>query len=163
MLCVALAKEALLTQENPMKKGIILSPRCFLCGEQAETINHLFLYCTITRQLWRMFLNLRGIGRIARSMPGKITEAITSQEKAGFLANNRGRWRIVPPSIWWTIWKERNSRCFESIENNMQHIKFNCILLLCFWCNQLLLNDHCLLLMLQTHYRHRIIDVGSIL
>lgn len=78
MLCVALAKEALLTQENPMKKGIILSPRCFLCGEQAETINHLFLYCTITRQLWRMFLNLRGIGRIARSMPGKITEAITS-------------------------------------------------------------------------------------
>ena len=27
-----LANEAVLTQENLMKRGIILSPRCFLCG-----------------------------------------------------------------------------------------------------------------------------------
>ncbi|WMV19154.1 hypothetical protein MTR67_012539 [Solanum verrucosum] len=74
-------------------------------------------------------------------MPGKITVALTSWEHAGLLAKNRGRWRIVPTSIWWTIWKERNSRCFESIENSMRQIKLNCILLLCFWCNQLLLND----------------------
>ncbi|WMV55557.1 hypothetical protein MTR67_048942 [Solanum verrucosum] len=121
-----------------MKRGIVLSPRCFLCGEQAETVNHLFLHCRITGQLWRLFLNLRGI---AWSMPGKITDALTSWKQAGLLAKNRGRWRIVPTSIWWTIWMERNSRCFESIENSMQQIKLNCILLLCFWCNQLLLND----------------------
>ncbi|WMV51260.1 hypothetical protein MTR67_044645, partial [Solanum verrucosum] len=45
---------------------------------------------------------------------------LNKRGKAGLLAKNRGRWRIVPASIWWTIWKERNSRCFESIENNMQ-------------------------------------------
>ncbi|KAG5615408.1 hypothetical protein H5410_015232 [Solanum commersonii] len=63
-------------------------------------------------------------------MPGKITEALTSWEHAGLLAKNRGRWRIVPASIWWTIWEERNSRCFESIENSKRQIKLNCILLL---------------------------------
>jgi len=37
--------------------------------------------------------------------------------------------------------KERNSRCFESIENDVQKVKLNCILLLCFWCNPVYSND----------------------
>ncbi|WMV54061.1 hypothetical protein MTR67_047446 [Solanum verrucosum] len=81
-----LAKEAMLTQENLMKRGIILCLRCFLCREQAETVNHLFLHCRITRQLWRLFLNHRGI---TWSILGKITEALTSWEQAGLLAKKQ--------------------------------------------------------------------------
>ena len=51
-----LAKQAVLTQENLMKRGIQLSPRCFLCGEEAETVNHLFLHCRITNILWSIFI-----------------------------------------------------------------------------------------------------------
>ncbi|KAG5586476.1 hypothetical protein H5410_046910 [Solanum commersonii] len=54
-------------------------------------------------------------------MPSKITEAIQSWEEAGMQSMSRERWRIVPSSIWWAIWKERNSRCFDSIENTLTH------------------------------------------
>ncbi|WMV58799.1 hypothetical protein MTR67_052184 [Solanum verrucosum] len=121
-----------------MKRGITLCSRCFLCGETLETVNHLFLHCKYTRQLWRIFLSLEGI---SWTMPRRVTEALYSWEEAGALAKDRTRWRIIPASIWWAIWKERNSRCFEGIENSVQDVKLNCILLLCFWCNQLYSND----------------------
>jgi len=133
-----LAKEAALTQDNVMKRGITLCSRCFLCGETSETVNHLFLHCKFTQQLWRVFLSLKGI---SWAMPRRITEALKSWEEAGVLAKDRTRWRIIPASIWWATWKERNSRCFESVENSMQKVKLNCILLLCFWCNQLYSNE----------------------
>jgi len=86
----------------------------FFCGEQAETVRHLFLHCKFTDQLWRLFLNLKGFSWF---MPGKVIEALQSWEEAEVQARSRSRWRIIPASIWWTIWKERNARCFESIEN----------------------------------------------
>ncbi|WMV46113.1 hypothetical protein MTR67_039498 [Solanum verrucosum] len=55
-------------------------------------------------------------------MPRKVTEALYSWEETGALAKDRTRWRIIPASIWWAIWKERNSRCFEGIENSVQDI-----------------------------------------
>ncbi|WMV11931.1 hypothetical protein MTR67_005316 [Solanum verrucosum] len=75
------------------------------------------------------------------TMPAKITEAIQSWEESGKQSKNRDRRKIVPASIWCAIWKERNSRAFDSIENSMQKVKLNCLMLLCFWCNQLYSND----------------------
>ncbi|WMV08632.1 hypothetical protein MTR67_002017 [Solanum verrucosum] len=54
------AKEVVLTHEN-LKKGYQLASRFYLCGEQAELANHLFLHCKWTEQLWRMFTSLKGI------------------------------------------------------------------------------------------------------
>uniref|UniRef100_A0A0V0I1Q5 Putative ovule protein n=1 Tax=Solanum chacoense TaxID=4108 RepID=A0A0V0I1Q5_SOLCH len=56
-----LAREAVLIQDNLMKRGITICPRCCLCGETTETVNHLVLHCKITGQVWRMFLALRSI------------------------------------------------------------------------------------------------------
>ncbi|WMV58462.1 hypothetical protein MTR67_051847, partial [Solanum verrucosum] len=56
-----LAKEAALTQDNVMKRGITLCSRCFLCGETLEIVNLLFLHCKYTQQLWRIILSLKGI------------------------------------------------------------------------------------------------------
>ncbi|KAG5590941.1 hypothetical protein H5410_041455 [Solanum commersonii] len=76
------------------------------------------------RPTHQVFLSLKGI---SWAMPRRITEALKSWEEAGVLAKDRTRWRIIPPSIWWATWKERNSRCFESVENSMQKVKLNCI------------------------------------
>ncbi|WMV09232.1 hypothetical protein MTR67_002617 [Solanum verrucosum] len=46
-------------------------------------------------------------------MPSKIADTLFSWEEAGAGAGNKERWRIIPSCIWWTIWKERNDRCFE--------------------------------------------------
>ncbi|WMV51888.1 hypothetical protein MTR67_045273 [Solanum verrucosum] len=62
------------------------------------------LTCSITDQLWKIFINLRGI---AWAMPSKIADTLFSWEEAGAAARNRERWRIIPSCIRWTIWKER--------------------------------------------------------
>lgn len=36
--------------------------------------------------------------------------------------------------MWWTIWKERNSRAFENKSNSIQKMKHNYIQFLHFWC-----------------------------
>ena len=56
-----LAKEAVLTQKNIKKQKFQLCSRCYLCEEQAETVNHLFLHCKWTDQLWMIFSSLRKI------------------------------------------------------------------------------------------------------
>ncbi|CAN4123762.1 unnamed protein product [Withania somnifera] len=121
-----LAKEAVLTQEDLMKRGIPLCSRFFFGGKTAETVNNF------------VFLRLKNI---SWSVPGRISEALYIWEEAGLQAKNRSNWRIIPATIWWTIWKERILRVFESRESNMQQIKLNCILTLWFWCNQIYSND----------------------
>ncbi|WMV17749.1 hypothetical protein MTR67_011134 [Solanum verrucosum] len=110
-----LAKEVVLTQENLMKRGITLCSRCFFCGETAETINHLFIQCKVTGQLWSLFLRRKNISWV---MPGRIAEALYWEE-AGLQAKNRSNWRIILATIWWTVRKERNLRVFENRESNM--------------------------------------------
>lgn len=37
------------------KWKIVDSPRCFYCGDEYETIDHLFYYCHVTRRFWELF------------------------------------------------------------------------------------------------------------
>lgn len=123
-----LAREAVLTQENLTKRMFTLCSRCLLCGEIAETMNHLFLYSKIIERLWRMFIILRGISWI---MHERIIDVLHSWEEAGSQAIDRDNWRTVPTSIWWKIWKKRNSRCSDNVENSLQKIRLNCPFCFC--------------------------------
>ncbi|WMV09773.1 hypothetical protein MTR67_003158 [Solanum verrucosum] len=115
-----------------MKRGIHMCPRCFFCELQAETINHLFLHCKVVRQLWHLFTSFRGT---SWTMPQRANQAIESWNTEGSGSTDQSRWRIVPAVIWWTIWKERNMRCFESISSPLHRIKTNCIITFCYWCS----------------------------
>ena len=74
-------------------------------------------------------------------MPSKIDETLFGWEMAGVRATNRERWRMIPASIWWTIWRERNERCFENRNNNLQEVKLKSILLFCFWYTNVYSNE----------------------
>lgn len=41
----------ILTQDNLLKRDQILPSRCSLCKNQLETGNHLFIYCTFSREV----------------------------------------------------------------------------------------------------------------
>ena len=60
--------------------------RCYLCGEEVETVNHLFLQCRIISQLWRIFISLRGF---AWAMPNRITHLLYSWGEVGVGAADR--------------------------------------------------------------------------
>lgn len=89
-----------MTHEKLRKREIIMVT--LLCGDAAETVEHLFLHCRITDQLWKIFIYLRGI---YWTMPSKIIDTLSSWEEDGIGARNRSDWRIIPACIWWTLWK----------------------------------------------------------
>ncbi|KAG5585984.1 hypothetical protein H5410_046418 [Solanum commersonii] len=70
-----------------------------------------------------MFLCLLGVNWV---MLKTTLELLSKWEGIG----NRGRkehwWRTIPASIWWTLWKERNSRCFDGHNSYLQKIRTNC-------------------------------------
>ncbi|WMV10804.1 hypothetical protein MTR67_004189 [Solanum verrucosum] len=67
-------------------------------------------------------------------MPGNIKEALACWNRDGNQSGHRERWKIVPACIWWTIWLERNQRCFENKSCSMEKMKLKCLALFYFWC-----------------------------
>ncbi|WMV24991.1 hypothetical protein MTR67_018376 [Solanum verrucosum] len=112
-----------------------LCSRCFFCEIETETTNHLFLHCRVTQKLWQVFLNLRGI---SWSMPRHTSDFLACWNREGNTSCHKERWNIVPACIWWTIWKERNQRCFENKSIPFQSLKLNRLITLYFWCNHVL-------------------------
>uniref|UniRef100_A0A0V0H8V7 Putative ovule protein n=1 Tax=Solanum chacoense TaxID=4108 RepID=A0A0V0H8V7_SOLCH len=86
--------------------------------------------------LWNMFLCLLGGNWV---MPKTTMELLSSWEGIGNRGRKEHRWRTIPTSIWWTLWKER--RCFDGHNRNLQKIRMNCISLLYFWCEQKLVGE----------------------
>ncbi|WMV43211.1 hypothetical protein MTR67_036596 [Solanum verrucosum] len=127
------AKQVVLTQENLMKRGIHLSPRCFFCEEKAETVTHLFIHCRITLQLWEMFLSKKDLNWV---MPRKIDQTLKIWSSYANLSDHKDRWKIIPACIWWAAWTESNLRCHQNKSNNIQKMKMKCLVLFHFWCKQ---------------------------
>ncbi|XP_060182974.1 uncharacterized protein LOC132612920 [Lycium barbarum] len=98
-----------------------------------ETVNHLFLHCKVTDQLWQFFLKMKKINWVKS---GSIKEVMKCWNRDGNAAKKEERWKIVPASIWWTVWKERNQRCFEDKQSSMQKMKMNCLAIYYFWCKE---------------------------
>ncbi|TMW85959.1 hypothetical protein EJD97_022184 [Solanum chilense] len=74
-------------------------------------------------------------------MPRRASQAIESWNNEGSGSRDLNRWKIVPTVIWWTIWKERNLRCFEGISSLLHRIKMNYIITFCYWCNSEYVDD----------------------
>ncbi|WMV35470.1 hypothetical protein MTR67_028855 [Solanum verrucosum] len=61
-----------LTHDNIMRMKFCLANRCYMCSCNPKSINHLFLHCSVTTDLWNMFFSLFGL---AWAMPGSLREA----------------------------------------------------------------------------------------
>ncbi|WMV40902.1 hypothetical protein MTR67_034287 [Solanum verrucosum] len=121
-----------------MKRGIQMCPSYCFCEQVAETINHLFLHCKVVRQLWNLFTSFIGI---SWTVPGRTGQALESWNMEGSGSTDKSRWKIVPAVIWWTIWKERNSRNFDNKSSPLHKIKMNCIITFCYWCSSEYIDD----------------------
>ncbi|WMV19468.1 hypothetical protein MTR67_012853 [Solanum verrucosum] len=66
---------------------------------------------------------------------GRTGQALESWNMEGSGSTDKSRWKIVPAVIWWTVWKERNSRNFDNKSIPLHKIKMNCIITFCYWCS----------------------------
>ena len=51
----------MLTLDRLKRRGWFLTNRCFLCLEEEETIDHIFIHCVKTRVLWNLLFSLLGV------------------------------------------------------------------------------------------------------
>ncbi|WMV55238.1 hypothetical protein MTR67_048623, partial [Solanum verrucosum] len=130
--------DSVLTWENLRRRGIHLCSRCYICVQNLETINHLLLHCKMISLFKHLVTSFRGIRWI---MPGRTSDALMNWNSEGNSSTNKNRWKIFLEAIWWTIWKERNSRCFEDTSSSLQRIQMNCILMFCYWCKSEYVDD----------------------
>lgn len=100
-----------------------------MCEKETETNDHRFLHCKAAMVLWNKFLAVMGVKWV---MPGTTKELLSSWTGIGSRQTEGHWWKTIPICIWWTLWKERNSRYFEGENINLQRIKMNCISLLYF-------------------------------
>ena len=99
----------ILTLDNLMVRGRPLANRCCMCCCNAESVDHLLLFCLIAHSLQMYTLWLFGIDWV---MPGSIVDILFCWYN--WLGKHSSNiWNLVPGCLLWTIWTEQNWRSFE--------------------------------------------------
>ncbi|WJZ89560.1 hypothetical protein VitviT2T_008772 [Vitis vinifera] len=109
-----------LTLDRLQIRGVQLPNCCFLCGCDEENVNHILLYCIVTRALWDIIFGLIDIKWV---LPETVKETLISW-RGSFVGKKRKKiWKSIPLCIFWTVWKERNRLAFRGGVVNIQRLK----------------------------------------
>ncbi|KAG5577465.1 hypothetical protein H5410_057599 [Solanum commersonii] len=74
-------------------------------------------------------------------MPEHTSDLLSCWIRRGGCKTQKRWWKLIPSCIWWSVWRERNGRCFEDKSNSIHKVKWNCLVSLLFWCKQLCIDD----------------------
>jgi hypothetical protein len=102
----------ILTCDNLKKRGFVLAGWCCMCKDADETMDHLFLHCSVARKLWSFVFKFVGIDWVLLS---RVSEVLFSWWN-WFGKRSSGVWNLIPSCLMWTMWGERNNRTFENKE-----------------------------------------------
>ena len=99
----------ILTLDNLMLRVRPLANRCCLCCCNAESVDHLLLFCPIAHSLWMYMLRLFGIIWV---MLGLVEDLLFCWYH--WLGKHSSDiWDLALGCLMWTIWAEWNQQSFE--------------------------------------------------
>ena len=117
-----------------------MSNRCYLCNEKEDTNNHLILFCENSTMLWSLIFSLFGVQWVLHS---SIKRNLLNWHDV-FVGKKREKaWRAALLCLMWTLWKERNERAFNDIEQLDQALKHSFLYTLVNWV-RVFIEDHTL-------------------
>ena len=64
-----------LTLDRLQRRGLQLPNRCFLCGCEEESVNHILIHCTVVRALWDIVFGLVDVKWV---FPETVKEVLAS-------------------------------------------------------------------------------------
>ena len=116
----------ILTMDNLRRCKVIVVNASPTCLANEESIDHLLLNCSLNQRIWRsIFSWFKFCGPLPNSTPSLF----------GFwrlgVGSKRGQvmWKLSFSAAIWSLWKERNLRCFEGkssvvskIVDNVKHL-----------------------------------------
>ncbi|RVW76404.1 Molybdopterin biosynthesis protein CNX1 [Vitis vinifera] len=109
-----------------------LSPDiCKLCMKHGETVDHLFLHCSLTIGLWHRLFQSAKMDWVS---PRSISDMLSSNFN-GFGSSKRGivLWQNACIALMWVVWRERNARIFEDKARNSEYLWDSICFLTSFW------------------------------
>lgn len=108
-------KGKLLTRDGLKNWGCIVDDRCVLCGEDTETMQHLFFQCSFAQRVWRVAKQRSGINRTANTWEDVIRGAVRENTGKSFNACLKN---LTLAACVYFIWQERYHRIFKDIRHD---------------------------------------------
>ena len=121
-----------LTLDHLKKKGRAFANRCFLCGNEKETVDNLLIHCPQTRVIYKLLLDIVGVKWVFSL---SVRETLLSWEGSSVGKKRKKAWMAAPLNIFWSIWRERNYIAFENKDFSAQRMKASFIYNLWSWSN----------------------------
>lgn len=127
------------TRENLQAKGIVLngSSSCPICNEVSESSSHLLLHCPSIWRLWCSILNRDGI---SWAVPSTLSALMLEWENLPKISD-KILWNLIPYSLVWSIWIERNNVCFNQKDFNSSDIWDMHLLRIGWWVKPILIQS----------------------
>lgn len=91
-----------LTRDNLAKRRKVDDESCLFCSEK-ETIQHVFFYCVVAKQCWKIVLDILGV-HVGENLVNIGTFWLSNKRHC--LLN------MVTSAVIWSVWKLRNDFCF---------------------------------------------------
>lgn len=125
-----LIRNRLLSHEGLQLRGFSLASKCFFCGINSESYDHLFANCNWIRKVWDYFsveccTSLNKVNFKERLLDWK-PRSVTSQ---GAILKG-----LVPHVFVWAVWNERNHRCFDEVVSSQEQLVVEIKQLVWNWC-----------------------------
>ena len=83
----------ILTADTLRKRNIILVSWCCMCKVDGETIDHLFLHCSLAYDLWSFVFSLFGVHWV---MPRKVLDLLSCWQGSFRREQNLEIWAVIP-------------------------------------------------------------------
>ncbi|RVW89101.1 putative ribonuclease H protein [Vitis vinifera] len=119
-----------LTLDQLKKRGRSLANRCFLCGMEEESIDHILIQCSKARGLWELLFALFGVTWV---LPSSVRDTLSGWSGFKLGKKHRKVWNAAPLCIFWAVWKERNRIAFDNEELSIHRLKNSFVCNLWLW------------------------------
>ena len=100
----------ILTMDQLKNRGFSLASRCVFCGNDEESLEHLFIHCPKVWCMWTAIFSLSGGGWVC---PFLVQDLLRGWLHLPMRKKDAKLGRAVPLYLFWAIWKERNRVVFD--------------------------------------------------
>ncbi|RWR75099.1 Reverse transcriptase zinc-binding domain-containing protein [Cinnamomum micranthum f. kanehirae] len=127
-------RNKILTMDNLRLRHILLVNACPLCLADEESVDHLLFHCKQMRALWSAILYEFNCSWV---MSQSIQDLFHQWATPIYTSKGKIMWCLSFLACVWTIWKERNRRCFEGIASSKEDLIFRLKFCIASWVSYL--------------------------